>query len=461
MEFVKRMSVLGIVLLLLSAVGTAFAQSPCAILIVGQSLGQGVYGQRSGIAEVIDTDDFRMKSNCSSISFVDGATGSSAAECAITQQQEDPNRPTNCWINHSPDYNDGERYGNAFQEAQVQVDIAMNNLDPTKRKRIIALIWSQGEDDAAYITKKFSRIRLITEPEDLCTVQDVYCKAAYKNNVAEIFMVLRSMIVSYSRENFGVMIEEKDIPIFIPVIGRRAFRSNVSTASIMKSDKGIQTIREAQYEIVNEGVNVYIAALGYDQPLQAIEPHRNNQVHPTQAGYLETAKRLGFAIRSAFDHIPIYIGPKVVEASWDGMDIVATVAHSTQTSMPSARHCIAPTYCGFRVFDDATSLAIEVRKDDTPNIVNGLKHTRYRIKLLDQPNSSKIDLAFAFGAMHEINVLRTVNGVERNEAKNILKQKCLSTVSPAECGRPENRTLPIQPAFFSSQNGAFSNRLND
>lgn len=445
MESVKRMSILGIVALLLFTSGMAFAQSPCSILIAGQSLGVGLYEQRSGILEVINTDDFKMKNNCSSISFANGASGS-AAECAIAQQPELTYK-MNCWINHNPDYRGGRRYGNAFLMARKQIDYVMNNPDATERRRIIALIWSQGETDSFYMEKPLSE--LITEPDNLCTIPNVYCKAAYKHNVAEIFAALRSIIANYSSVNFGLAINGENIPIFISAIGRRAFLSNIPASSIIPLDNGIQAIRNAQYEIANEGVNVYIGALGYDQPLRAIEPGKNSQAHPTPDGYLETAKRLGFAILSHFNQAPVYIGPKVVEAVWDGMDIVVTVTHSTKTMMPGVPNCTAPRYCGFRVIDGAAaSLAIEVSMDGRPIIVNGLKHTRYRITLPDQPKTAGIDLAFAFGSMHEINVLRSIAGVDSNDAKYILKQKCLSTVSLAECNRPENRRLPIQPAFF-------------
>ncbi|CAK8715288.1 hypothetical protein KKHLCK_04390 [Candidatus Electrothrix laxa] len=171
--------------LLLSETNTASTESDCAILIAGQSLGQGVYWQNSGIAEVIDNADFRMKTKCSSISFVNAATGGSAADCAITQHSEDLQLPQNCWINHSPDYLDGDRHGNALLTAKTEVDMTMTQ----NKKRIIAIIWSQGEIDSFYITKTFSRYGLVTEPPDLCS-QNVYCKAAYKNNIAEIFDVL-------------------------------------------------------------------------------------------------------------------------------------------------------------------------------------------------------------------------------------------------------------------------------
>lgn len=464
MKSVKRMIVLGMVMVLLSTVHSAIAQtqSPCSILIVGQSLAQGVYGQHSGIAAEIDNADFKTKTKCSSVNFVDGATGSSAADCAITRQDEDEDRPINCWINHRADYNGGERYGNAFREAHNQIKNTMNNATLSKRRRIIAIIWSQGERDSSYAMRTVPG--LITEPANLCSGAGVYCKAAYKNNVAEILGTLRAIIADYLRTNFQTGSDGEDIPVFIPVIGRRAFPSSTSASSIAKLSLGIKTIREAQYEIVKEGVNISIAALGYDQPLQAIIPPSTSQVHPTDSGYLQTARRLGFAIRSYFDNNPYaYVGPKVLEARWESADIAVIVAHSMKTSMPSAPSCTAPTYCGFVVLDGGVSRKINVIKDGTLSSVNGLKRTKYRIQLLEQLSGSRTELAFALGAMNELNVPRIVSGGETNEAKNILTQKCLSTATMEECGQHENTSLPVQPAFFSSssRSGPFSNQLND
>ncbi|CAK8715276.1 hypothetical protein KKHLCK_04380 [Candidatus Electrothrix laxa] len=275
-----------------------------------------------------------------------------------------------------------------------------------------------------------------------------------------------------SKADFSLEINEEDIPIFIPIIGRRAFSETVLVSSITESDEGTQEIRDAQYEIVNEGVNVYIAALGYDQPLEAIQDDQDSQVHPTQSGYLEIAKRLGYSIQSYFDHvsntpglpdcIPFYIGPRVVEVNWDETDIVATIAHSTQASIPSAPKCTAPTYCGFRVFDDTTLLNIEVTQDNTPSTtVDGLEHTQYRIQLLDQQDSPDIALSFAYGAMNEINIPQIVDeAIESNDAENIVKQECLSTIPSSECfSSVETFSLPIQPALFCSQDGTFFNKL--
>ncbi len=473
MKFVIRMSVtVGIVILLLlwSMESTVFAQKlpSCAILIVGQSLGKGIYDRRDGIAEVIDNVDFKRKSNCQSIDFVDGATGGSAAECAISQKANE--EPAKCWINHSPTYNGGKKIGGALDYALSKIGTTMNNSIPTKRKKILALIWSQGERDSSYITKPFPE--LITDPSNLCGFPKIYCKEAYKQDVNEIFMELRKSIVTYSKANFGSQINNEDIPIFVHAIGRRAISSTVSSSSISDWDKRVQTIREAQYEIIEDGVNVSIAALGYDQPLGEILSSDTSNPHPTPDGYFEIAKRLGFAIQSYFNgsHIPAYYtGPQVVGVSWENWDIIATIAHSTKTSTPDTPKCTAPTYCGFQVSDGVTSFKIEVSKNGSPKTVNGLKQTQYRLKILDRPSNldiNRIRLTFAFGAMSEINVPRTVNDATTNnpetinEARNIVTQKCLSTASPDECTRPENLTLPIQPAFFISQGGKFSNMLN-
>lgn len=482
MKSVVRTGVVGMVVMFVFGVGVASAQKDhCAILFVGQSLAKNIFNNSGGLMNMLNTNnDFKLKSGCSDIVPINGATGSSAADCAISKKEESSSEPPksffNCWINRIPTYYkgvglDGVGYGAAFETANTEIDKAII----TNNKRIIAVIWSQGEKDSSSVTKKL--VGFVPDPSARCE-RDLsgvytYCREAYEKNVARIFNDLRKRIADRSKTYLTKVIDGNTIPIFILAIGRRAFSPDYSTSL----DRGVQTIREAQYKIVENGVNLSIAALGYDQPLKPLVS--DVEVHPTSEGDAETAKRFGFDILSYFNKfnnkIPNnranYIGPKIVAAGRSGDDILVTVAHSPNTSMISPlSNCNAGKPCGFRVLQKTTHIPynIEVTKDGTLPSVNGLKQTRYRIKFLDQTKPLDFDLAFAYGTMREINVptLRLFDKTMQyvNEAPNILKQKCLSTVlasSPTECDKPENLTLPIQPAFFEYRSGKFSNPLNN
>lgn len=206
-----------------------------------------------------------------------------------------------------------------------------------------AILWAQGEDDGHRI--------------------DVDTTATqYKAALLSIFNDMRS--------TYG------DIHIYIQKIGRRnGTYSNLG---------GIQAIRDVQNELIAEYDWCFNAGEVYDQPLF-------DDVHLSDAGYDETAKRNALAIIDGVGST----GPQMQSASRSGTTVTVTLSHDNGTDFTPTSNIE-----GFVFFDGTTQI-------DVMNAVR-THPTTIELTLFSTPSSGIETLYYGYDDMAGLNINNVV-----------------------------------------------------
>lgn len=253
------------------------------ILAGGQSLATGHFVSQSTLLDSGRQKFIEIINNArpaDAVTLVDGSTGSSAA-CKTSNA-------TNFWWDNAT--NTRGPALNSFYAAQTA-----NGLIPK------FILWAQGEEDSHQIGIGTTR-------------------AQYKSALQAIFADMRAA--------FG------PVAVIIQRIGRRT--SGYSNGA----NRGVQTVREVQQEMIDETPWVLAGAEVYDQPLV-------DGVHLTAAGYAAAAER---SARRLLQHMGVIAsgatGPRITAAARTGSTITVTITHDGGTDFaPSS------SIEGFRYLD--------------------------------------------------------------------------------------------------------------